>query len=376
MTHEAVPYLDLAKQYRGLREEILEAVDRVLGSGEWILGSEVRELEGELSRLCGGGTAVGVASGTDALYLALRALDLKPGDEVIVPSFTFFATAGIVANSGARPVFADVSAESFHLTASTLAAALSPRTRAVIPVHLFGQCAPMDEIGEVLSSRPVSVIEDAAQSLGAAWKDRPAGAWGNLAAFSFYPTKNLGACGDGGLVVSRDAELGEKVRRLRVHGAHPKYLHHNVGTNSRLDAVQAAILRVKLKRLPVWERARARHAARYDEALKGLDGIRTPVIDPRAHCVWNQYTIRIERGSRDRFQEALKTRGIPTAVYYPLPLHLQPCFAALGYAKGDLPASESLADRVVSLPVDPEMSDAVQDRVIDAVRDWSAGALL
>ncbi|MBD3336714.1 MAG: transcriptional regulator, partial [Candidatus Eisenbacteria bacterium] len=348
---------------------IMEAVDRVLASGQWILGSEVKALEAELSPLCGGAEAIGCASGTDAIYLALKALEIGPGDDVVIPTFTFFATAGAVVRTGARPVFADVSPETFNLTAESTRAALTPKTRAVVVVHLFGQCADMDEIAGAAGPE-VKLVEDAAQSIGARWNGTPAGSLGELATFSFYPSKNLGGCGDGGLVTTRNEELAVRVRRLRVHGAHPKYIHHVVGTNSRLDGVQAAILRVKLKHLSRWVERRQQWARAYTEGLQDLPWLETPVILPAAHCVWNQYTIRVTSGSRDALKQHLADAGISSVIYYPMPLHLQPCFADLGGKEGDLPVSEELSRQALSLPVDPEMTEPQHARIVETVRAW------
>lgn len=364
---DSFPFLNLLKQYEPLRREILDAIDRVLASGQWILGSEVKALEEELTPLCGA-EAIGCASGTDAIYLALHALDIGPGDDVVIPTFTFFATAGAVVRTGARPVFADVSPDPYNMTAETLEAALTPQTKAVIAVHLFGQCAPMDELEAVLDGRDIPIIEDAAQSMGARWNDAPAGSMGRLGAFSFYPTKNLGGCGDGGLVTTQNADLAKRVRQLRVHGAYPKYFHHQIGTNSRLDGIQAAILRVKLRYLDKWVARRQEIARTYNETFSGMNSIQAPVIDSRAHCVWNQYTIRVIEGSRDELRASMSDRGIPTGIYYPLSLHLQPCFEYLGQGQGTLPVSERLTEQVLSLPVDPEMTPEMQGRVIEAIQ--------
>jgi dTDP-4-amino-4,6-dideoxygalactose transaminase len=366
---EPLRFLNLSRQYARLRQEILSAVDQVLASGQWILGPEVRHLEEELASRCGAPSAVAVGSGTDALYLSLRAAGIGPGDDVVVPTFTFFATAGAVSNVGARPVFCDVSPETFNVTAETLEAALTPRTRAVIPVHLFGHAAPMDEIAELAAQRGLIVVEDAAQSLGARWKGRPVGSWGDFGAFSFYPTKNLGGCGDGGLVVAQRPEHLEALRRLRVHGAQPKYHHHEVGINSRLDAVQAAILRVKLRHLEAWVARRREHAAFYSESLGDIPGLRSPRAPEECDPVWNQYTVVVEAGDRDALRRALAERGVPTEVYYPEPLHLQPCFRGLGYREGDLPVAERLCRQVLSLPMDPEMTPEERERVVEALRE-------
>lgn len=375
-----IPLLDLKEQFAGIRDQVMSVVAGVVESQGFILGPEVEALESEMSDWLGVPHAIGCASGTDALLLPLMALDPAPGDEVIVPAFTFFATAGATWNSGFRPVFCDVDRDTFNVTPETLDRAWSNRTRATIPVHLFGQMAPMAEINKLACDRGAWVIEDAAQAIGAAmrgtgpgsrdgWVD--AGAAGAFGAFSFFPTKNLGGFGDGGLVTTHDAGLAEKIRKLRVHGGRQMYHHELVGTNSRLDALQAAVLRVKLRHLGSWTEGRVRNAALYDSLLAGCDGVIPPKVAPGNRHVYNQYTLRVER--RDELRSFLQERGIGSGVYYPVPLHLQPCFAELGYREGDLPVSEALSREVVSLPIFPELGGERVAQVAGAIREFYGG---
>lgn len=370
----SVPLLDLTAQYAAIRGEVDAAIAEVTASQRFILGRTVEAFEASAAEYVGAAHAVGCASGTDALVLALRALELEPGDEVIVPAFTFFATAGAVWNVGLRPVFADIDPVSFNVTAETVEAALSDRTRAVIVVHLFGQLAGMSELMRLARDHGLAVIEDAAQAIGSRaqvdgdW--RSAGTVGIMGCFSFFPSKNLGGFGDGGMITTGDEGLAQRVATLRMHGAQRSYEHELVGTNSRLDALQAAVLSAKLPHLPRWTEARRRNATSYDEQLRPLaPAVRTPrmVDEPVAH-VWNQYTVRAER--RDELKEFLTGRGIGSAIYYPLPLHLQPCFAELGYRRGDLPESERAAEEVLSLPVYPELAPAQIAEVSRAVADF------
>ena len=364
-----VPLLDLQAQYASISDELDAAVAEVVHSQRFILGEPVERLEAEIADRVGVDHAIGCASGTDALLLPLKALELDPGAEVIVPAFTFFATAGAVWNAGLRPAFADVDPDTFNLTAATIEAALTPGTRAIVVVHLFGQMAPMGPILELAERHGLAVIEDAAQSIDARqridgeWK--AAGSLGTAGAFSFFPTKNLGGFGDGGLMTTGDEALADRLRKLRVHGGRQMYHHEMVGTNSRLDALQAAVLRVKLPHLDAWTEARRANAARYDAALADVDGITPPAVAPENHHVYNQYTIRAR--DRDEVQARLAAEGIGSGIYYPVPLHLQACFAELGYAEGDLPVSERLAEEVLSLPVFPELGAERQDAVISAI---------
>jgi dTDP-4-amino-4,6-dideoxygalactose transaminase len=366
----SVPFLDLTLQYRCIRTEIDEAIQRVVASQAFVMGPEVQGLEEEIAAYIGVPHAVGVASGTDAILLPLKALDPRPGDEVVIPAFTFFATAGAVWNAGFKPVFCDVDPVSFNVTAETLDAAWTARTRATVPVHLYGQMAPMDEIRALASRRGAFVLEDAAQAIGASQGGAMAGSVGDAGAFSFFPTKNLGGFGDGGIITTTDDGLAEKVAKLRVHGGKQMYHHEMVGTNSRLDALQAAVLRVKLKHLDGWTRLRRRNAALYDEVLAGVDGVRTPVALPHQLHVYNQYTLRVDR--RDELRAFLAERGIGNGLYYPLGLHLQACFASLGGREGDLPNSERLTREVVSLPIFPELTEGQIMKVAESIRSFYA----
>jgi dTDP-4-amino-4,6-dideoxygalactose transaminase len=364
-----VPLQDLKAQHATIREDVLAAMVRVVDDQAFILGEPVGRLECEIAGLSRARFAIGCASGTDALLLALRALDIGRGDEVITTPFTFFATAGTIHNVGATPVFVDIEPETFNIDPDRVAAAVTSRTRAAIPVDLFGQMAAIEQ----LAALGLPIIEDAAQSIGARraidgeW--RMAGEVATVGTFSFFPTKNLGAYGDGGMVVTQDERLSQRLLRLRTHGGTKTYFHEEVGYNSRLDALQAAVLHAKLPHLAGWSAARRTHAAAYDAAFADLaDVVRTPVIRPENESVVNQYTIRADR--RDALQAHLKARGIGTSIYYPLPLHLQPCFAYLGYTEGQLPLAEAASREVLSLPVFPEMSEAQQGEVIAAVRSF------
>ena len=366
----AVPLLDLKAQYATIRDSIVNAMTKVVDDQAFILGEPVERLEREVAQLSHTTHAIGCANGTDAILLALRALDIGRGDEVVTTPFTFFATAGAIHNVGARPVFADIEPDTFNISVQALAAALKPSTRAVIAVDLFGQMAPIESITDVAGERPV--IEDAAQSIGA--RRQIDGKWvmaGEAAAvgtFSFFPSKNLGAFGDGGMVVTQSDEIATRVRRLRVHGGMKTYYHEEVGYNSRLDALQAAILSAKMSSLASWSAARRKNAGYYNAAFADLDDVRTPTIDPANESIYNQYTLRVAR--RDALQAHLKEKQIGSAVYYPLSLHLQPCFAYLGYKRGAFPESERAAQEVISLPVYPELNQSQLDEVVDAVRGF------
>lgn len=371
-----IPVLDLTRQYRAIKEEIDQAIQRVVESGRFILGPEVETFEQEIAAYLGAKHAIGVASGTDALYLALKALGVGPGYGVLVPSFTFFATAGVVVNVGATPIFADIDPETYNISTEDVKRILSGSRvtiKAIIPVHLYGQPADMDEIMTLAEDYDLYVIEDAAQAIGAEYRGRKVGTIGHIGCFSFFPTKNLGAYGDGGLVVTNDAELAEKVRMLRMHGSKPKYYHHMVGTNSRLDALQAAILRAKLPHLEEWTAARRRIADRYDELLADIPGIERPYRAPDRSHIFHQYTIRVLDGKRDTLQRFLREKGVETQVYYPLPLHLQPCFRDLGYKEGDFPESERASREVLSLPLFPELTEEEQNYVVEAIRSFFRG---
>jgi dTDP-4-amino-4,6-dideoxygalactose transaminase len=361
-----VPMLDLAAQYQSIREELRAALDSVLARGQFILGPNVKALEEEIAACCGVPHAVGVASGTDALILALRAAGVGPGDEVIVPAFSYIATADAVSLLGATPVFTDIRADTFNMDASKLESRITPRTRAVMPVHVFGQPAEMDGILRTARDASLAVIEDNAQSIGASYKGQRTGTMGAYGCLSFFPTKNLGACGDGGMILTSSADGAARLRSLRVHGtrAH-KYLSEEQGWNSRLDELQAAILRVKLRHLDQWTSARQAHAARYDQLLGGKPGVVTPRVAPGSTHVYHQYTIRVT--NRDHVQKALSSQGIPSAVYYPVPLHLQPMYAHLGHRPGSLPVAERAALEVLSLPIYPELNAEQVERIAAAV---------
>ncbi len=363
-----VPLLDLTLQYQSLKPELDAAVMRVVESQRFVLGAEVEALEAELASYMGVKHAIGCASGTDALLLPLKALDAEPGSDVIVPAFTFFATAGAVWNAGFRPVFCEVEPQTFNVTAETLDAAWTDRTVAVIPVHLFGQMAPMAEIRAWAARKGVFVLEDAAQAVGARSPDGVAGTVGDAGALSFFPTKNLGGFGDGGLVTTGDDALAEKVAKLRVHGGRQMYSHEMVGTNSRLDALQAAVLRVKLPHLDAWAAGRGENAGLYDRLLSDVEGVTVPTVATGNVHVFNQYTIRARR--RNELRAYLGDRGIGSGIYYPVPLHLQACFAALGGKVGDLPVTEALCDDVLSLPIFPELGEERVIRVARAIRDF------
>jgi dTDP-4-amino-4,6-dideoxygalactose transaminase len=367
-----VPLLDVRRGNDPLREEILAAITRVVDSGRFLFGPEVGELEKAVAELSGTEHAVACASGSDALLLALMALDIGTDDEVILPSFTFFATAGAVARLGARPVFVDIDPATFNLDPARVEEAITPATKAIIPVHLFGQCADMEAILAVAARHNVPVIEDAAQAIGASFAGRPAGSLGTIGCFSFYPTKNLGGFGDGGMLTTRDAKLAERLRLFAAHGMSPRYYHQVVGINSRLDTIQAAVLNVKLARLSDWSHARVVNARRYDDLLKsaGLDrAVGIPLRDARCGHVWNQYTIRIGGGRRDAVKQQLAHSGVGSEVYYPVPLHLQECFRPLGYREGSLPETERAAREVLSLPIFPELSPDEQYTVVQRLGD-------
>ncbi len=367
-----VPLLDLVAQYRAIKDDVLPAMQEIIESQQFIMGPAVGRLETEVAALSRAAHGIACASGTDALLLPLKALDLQPGDEVITTAFTFFASAGTFHNAGGRPVFADIDPESFNIDPAAVEAAITPRTRAIVPVHLFGQLAPMERLTAIASKHRLPLIEDACQAIGArrqidgTW--RYAGEVGWVGAFSFFPSKNLGAWGDGGMIVTSDAAAAERLRRLRLHGGAKQYHHDEVGTNSRLDTLQAAVLLRKLPHLADWSARRREHAATYTAALADLPAVRPPVVDPANEHIFHQYTLRVER--RDALLAHLKAQGIGHAVYYPVPLHRQPCFAPLGYGPGSLPETERAAGEVVSLPIYPELTPAQLERVIDVIRSF------
>jgi dTDP-4-amino-4,6-dideoxygalactose transaminase len=367
-------FLDLRAQFASIRDEVMTAVTRVMESQYFILGPEVDHFEQEMAAKLGAKHAVGCASGTDALILALLAAQIGPGHEVITAPFGFVATAGAIAYLGAKPVFVDIDPATFNIDPSKLEAAITPQTRAIVPVHLFGLPAEMDPILELAKAHRLLVVEDAAQAIGARYRDRFVGTLGDFGCFSFFPSKNLGAAGDGGLITTNDEALAERLRMLRMHGSRTKYFHELLGTNSRLDALQAAVLRVKLRHLHGWETGRQHRAARYrrlfEEKNLGDRVTLPPVPPPGCHHVYNQFTIRAH--GRDQLRESLRLAGIPTEIYYPQCLHLQRAFSYLGYHAAQMPISEQASQQVLSLPVYPELSDAHQDLVVRAIADFYA----
>src|SRR5262252_2820569 len=363
-----VPLLDLQAQYRPLRAEILAAIERVCDSQRFIMGPEITAFEAEMAAMLGIRHAVAVSSGTDALLLALMALDIKAGDEVVTPTYSFFATAGAVARLGARPVLVDVEETTLNLDPATLSAAMTPRTKAIIPVHLFGQGAEMDPILDVARRAGVPVVEDAAQAIGASYKSQPLGGLGTFGCFSFFPSKNLGAFGDAGLLTTNDDGLAKKARLLRTHGMQPRYYHHVVGANFRMDALQAAVLRVKAPHLAAWTEGRRRNAARYRTLFReaGLgDVVDLPIEPPDRRHIYNQFVIRTPE--RDGLKRHLDEQGIGNEIYYPVPFHLQPCFADLGYRRGAFPHAERAAAETLAIPIYGELTEAQQRTVVSTI---------
>ena len=362
-----VPMLDLAPQNAAVKQAVLEGLAGLIDRSSFILGENVKQLEAEIAAYAGARFCVGMSSGTDAQLVALMALGVGPGDEVIVPTFTFFATAGVVSRLGAKPVFVDLDPATFNTTGALVEAAITPRTKAIMPVHLFGQLAEMPAICGVAAKHGLPVIEDACQSLGAAGWGKQAGQWGEMTAYSFYPTKNLGAFGDAGMTAIRDSEaLHAQVRRLRVHGMEPVYVHHEVGMNGRIDEVQGLVLRAKLPMLDGWHEGRRAHAAWYHQRMVELaadEAVLPAEMVPDGRHIYNQFTLRVKGGKRDALQAHLKAQGIGSAIYYPICLHQQPCFADLGYKQGQFPESELAAAEVLSIPVFPEMTEAMREDV-------------
>jgi dTDP-4-amino-4,6-dideoxygalactose transaminase len=367
-----VPLIDLVEQYDAIRDEIHAAADRVLASQRFILGDEVAEFEQEVAAYCDARHAIGCASGTDALILALMALDIGPGDEVITSPYTFFATASAIHRVGARPVFVDINPHTFNLCPDAVAAAISSATRAIMPVHLFGQCADMESLWRLAVRHGLAIIEDAAQAIGSTYRGRRAGVLGTIGCFSFFPTKNLGGAGDGGMLATDDPDLAARLRRLRVHGDAGRYEHIEVGLNSRLDALQAAVLRVKLRHLEDWTEARRRNAARYRQLFAAEDlgeAVELPADCDEGRHVYNQYCIRLAGGKRDAVLKGLQERHIGCAIYYPKPLHLQRCFQFLGGRAGEFPEAERAAAETIALPIYAELGVARQERVVRAVTE-------
>jgi dTDP-4-amino-4,6-dideoxygalactose transaminase len=380
LTRAAVPMLDLGRQYAHIREEVLAAIDRVCSSQHFILGEEVEGLERELAAFCGAREAVGCASGTDALWLALLAVGVQPGDSVLTTAFSFFASASAIVRAGARPVLLDVDPHTLNLDPAQVAAHLragkSTHLRALLPVHLYGQCADMDALAQLAGEWNIAIVEDAAQAIGASWRERRAGSLGTTAAFSFYPTKNLSAYGDAGLVTTNHPDFAAHTRQLRNHGSPRRYLHEELGWNCRLDAIQAAVLRVKLPHVEKWNQQRRERAGAYDRLLTqsgltsatGDSPVRVLSTTPHAHHVYHQYVIRAQH--RDQLRQFLADRKIGSEVYYPVPLHLQPAFAYLGYREGDLPESERAAKEVLALPMFPELSEDEQQWVVESIAEF------
>jgi dTDP-4-amino-4,6-dideoxygalactose transaminase len=373
----AVPLLDVNRGNATLRDEILQSIAEVVDSGRFLHGPQVGELECTIAGICETSQAIACASGSDALLLALMALDIQQGDEVIVPSFTFFATASAVSRLGAIPVFVDIDPKTYNMSPEAVEANVTSRTKAIIPVHLFGQCAAMDKINAIAERNKLPVIEDAAQAIGAAYLGKPAGAWGDIGCLSFYPTKNLGGMGDGGMMVCHNEDMAAKLRLLASHGMQPRYHHKLVGINSRLDTIQAAILNVKIARLNEYSNARQKNANRYAElfASAGLTkNIELPHHAPEALHVWNQYSIRVPDGLRDSMRKHLASMNIGNEVYYPVPLHLQECFRDLGYFDGCLPHTEKASREILHLPIYPELTEAEQDMVVQGIQRFYATA--
>lgn len=362
-----VPMLDLSEQYLSLRDEMLQVLDEVMKSSRFILGDNVKKLEQEVAAYSKVPYGIGVANGSDALHIALQAYGVTAGDEVITTPFTFFATAGAIARCNAIPVFVDIDPITFNIDPNKIEEKITEKTKAIIPVHLYGQLSDMDAIMEIAKKHNVFVLEDAAQAIGATYKGKTVGELGDAATYSFFPTKNLGAYGDAGMIVTKHEDLAEKMRVIRVHGSKPKYYHHVLGYNSRLDEMQAAILNVKFPHLNEWSEKRRAHASRYTEMLKAALGDRvvTPVEVEGNYHVFHQYTIRVEK--RDELQKFLAEQGVSTMVYYPQPLHLQPVFKELGYKEGDFPVTEKATKEAISLPMFPELSEEQQNYVVECI---------
>ena len=367
---KSVPLIDLTEQFASIEVEVMTAVERVFRDQKFVLGEEVTAFENAMAEDCDARFAIGCASGTDALLLALTALDLGPGDEVITTPFTFFATASAITRVGAKPVFVDIDPVTFNLDPERVADAINEHTKAILPVHLFGHCADMEPLWRLAVRHGLAIVEDAAQAIGATYRGRKAGVLGTMGCFSFFPTKNLGGAGDGGMITTDDPNLARRLQRLRVHGDVGRYEHVEIGMNSRLDALQAAVLNVKLRHLAEWTHQRQANAARYDEGLysHGVSGdLELPITTPDFGHAYNQYCLRVKGGLRDELADSLTARGIGCAVYYPKPLHLQDCFSSLGYQRGDFPEAERAAAEVLALPIFPELGERRQQRVIDSL---------
>lgn len=364
-TEKVVPTVDLKRQFQEIKEEVFNVLKEILEGGQYILGPKVSEFEERVANYLGVSETVGVASGTDALHLSIDALDIGEGDEVITTPFTFFATVEAILYTGAKPVFVDIEPDTFNLDASQIEAQITEKTKAILPVHLFGQMADMEELSEIAKRYDLKVIEDCAQSFGAELNGGKSGSFGDAGCFSFYPSKNLGGYGDGGIIALRDAMVAEIVRKLRNHGSKGSYIHDEVGFNSRLDEIQAGILLVKLKRIDEYNRKRRQKAALYTELLSSK--VRCPIEKKGAYHVFHQYSIRSRK--RDEIQKRLKERGIPSVIYYPVPLHLQEALRFLGYKAGDFPMAEKISQEVLSLPIYPELEESIIEEIAQIIRD-------
>ena len=360
-----IPLLDLKVQYHNLKDEIDAAMQDVAAAGQYVLGPNVKALEQEIAAMCDCAHGIGVGNGTDAIHLALRALRLEPGDEIITTPFTFIATTEAISIVGARPVFADIEPDTFNINPKEIARRITPRTRAILPVHLYGQPCDMEPILALAREHNLAIVEDCAQAIGALYQGKTVGSFGAAGCFSFFPSKNLGCFGDGGMCLTNNADLAERIEYLRRHGGRVKYFHEEIGLNSRLDELQAAILRVKLPHLAGWAQARRDIAARYREALSHVEAIKLPAEDSSAQSVYHQFTVRVAQ--RDRVQQRLNENGVQTMVYYPVPLHLQIVHADLGYNEGDFPHAETAARTCLSLPMYPELTLEDQEQVNTAL---------
>ena len=375
----SVPLLDINRDNLPYRDEFIEALTNVVDSGRFLFGPDVVELEREVATYSQVENAVGCASGSDALLLALMALNIGPGDEVIVPSFTFFASVSCIVRMGATPVFVDICPDTFNINPDLVAEAITEKTKAIIPVHLFGQCAQIDRICQIAGDRDIPVIEDAAQAIGAAYHSRPAGSWGTVGCFSFYPTKNLGGMGDGGMLTSFDAAMADRLRLFAGHGMRPRYYHQVLGINSRLDTFQAAVLRIKLRDLPQAVEKRTVIADRYDRLLADAnlvsqDGVKLPTRDPDAFHVWNQYAIRIGNGQRDGLRAYMAERNVSSEIYYPVPMHQQECFQNLKFDRSALKETERASADILNLPIFPSLTESQQEQVVETVASYFASS--
>lgn len=365
-----VPMLDLSEQYQGLKSEVLEVLDGVMSSSRFILGDNVKKLEADVAKYSNVNHGIGCGNGSDAIHIALQALGVGPGDEVITTAFTFFATGGAIARAGATPVYVDIDPVTFNIDPSKIEAAITEKTKAIIPVHLYGQMADMESLAQIAAKHNLAIVEDAAQAIGAKHNGKSVGELGTAATYSFFPTKNLGAYGDGGMIVTDNDDVAEKCRVIRVHGSKPKYYHHVLGYNSRLDELQAAVLNVKFPHLDKWSEMRRKNADTYTSLLKEKvgDHVVTPVEKEGNYHVFHQYTLRVEK--RDELQKYLQDQGVSTMIYYPLPLHVQPVFQELGYKEGDLPITEKAAKEALSLPMFPELKREQQEYVVEKIAEF------